>query len=178
MATSEILDGAMSSPTTRGFVQDVLEAFGGAEIDFTRARSMGSDWHAAGGSEVSALWRELARLARAIEEGLAAQCETPADQRRLRVALEEATAHALDGFAAAVRGRRDRWLSYFSHEMRNSLNTLVNAHWIIRNGEGRPSAKICDMTDRAVKKLEDLVKGVRDLDAQVLKPAPGRADKV
>jgi len=178
MATTDILDGAFSSPTARGFVEDVLESYGGAEIDFSRSRGMGGDWHAAGGNDVSALWRELARLGRAVEEGLVGRCETTSDQKRLRVAIEEATAHVLDGFASASRGRRDRWLSYFSHEMRNSLNTLVNANWVIRNADGRPAAKICDMTDRAVKKLEDLVKGFRDLEAQVQKPAPGRADKV
>ena len=177
MATSNILDGALASPTARGFVEDVLEAFGGAEVEYTRAAALGTEWHATGGAEIGALARELSRLGHAIEEGLADRCVDAADRRRLRTCVDEATARALDGFGAALRTRRDRWLSFFAHEMRNSLNTLVNAHWIIRNGDGRPTAKICDMTDRAVRKLETLVKDVRDLETQVMKPAPGRADK-
>jgi signal transduction histidine kinase len=178
IASPSILDGALSSPTARGFVADVLEAFDGSEVDYSRAAALGTEWFAAGGNDVAGLWRELARLGRAVEESLEEKLTSRGDRRRLRVAVDEATARALDAFAAALRGRRDRWLSFFAHEIRNSLNTLVNAHWIIRNGEGRPADKICDMTDRAVQKLENLVKDLRDLEAQVLKPAPGRQDKV
>jgi signal transduction histidine kinase len=177
-AASHILDGALASPTARGFVEDILEAFGGAEVEYLRAQALGSEWHASGGQDVAALWRELARLGRAVEEALAERCSDEADSRRLRVAIDEATAHALAAFGEARRARRDRWLSFLSHEMRNALNTLVNANWIIRNAEGRPPAKICDMTDRAVRKLEGLVKELRDLENQVVKPAPGRQEKV
>jgi signal transduction histidine kinase len=178
MATTDILDGAFSSPTARGFVEDVLESYGGAEIDFFSLARHG---------------RRLARRRRQRRLGPVASSSPSGARRRgrarrtlrddvrpkrLRVAIEEANRARARRFASASRGRRDRWLSYFSHEMRNSLNTLVNANWVIRNADGRPAAKICDMTDRAVKKLEDLVKGFRDLEAQVQKPAPGRADKV
>ena len=66
MATSNILDGALASPTARGFVEDVLEAFGGSEVEYARATALGAEWHAAGGSEVGALARELARLGRCL----------------------------------------------------------------------------------------------------------------
>jgi hypothetical protein len=178
IAASHILDGALASPTARGFVEDVLEAFGGAEVDYARAQALGTEWHASGGNDVAELWRELSRLGRAVEEALDERCTTGADRRRLRVAVDEATAHALSAFAGAQRARRDRWLSFFAHEMRNALNTMVNANWIIRNADGRPAAKICDMTDRAVKKLEGLVKDFRDLESQVVKPAPGRQEKL
>lgn len=174
IATTDILDGALASPTARGFVEDVLEAFGGAETEYARAAAMGGEFHAAGGNDPVELWRELARLGHAIDDAMAPRCSDPAERRRLRVIVDEATGKALEGFGAALGARRDRWLSYFSHEMRNSLNTLVNAHWIIRNGEGKPTAKICDMSDRAVRKLEELVKGFRELEVQVLKPPPSR----
>jgi signal transduction histidine kinase len=178
IAANEILEGAPASPTARGFVEDILEAFGGGEVAFARAQALGAEWHAQGGHDVAALWRELARLARAVEDALDPRFPEAADRRRLRAAVDEATGHALAAFGAARRARRDRWLSYFAHEMRNSLNTMVNANWIVRNAEGRPPAKICDMTDRAVRKLEGLVKELRDLENQAAKPAPGRQDKV
>jgi hypothetical protein len=174
---STILDDALSTPTARGFVEDILETYGGAEVDYSRAKALGNEWHASGGTDVGDLWRELSRMGWAVQGALEPGCEDDADRRRLRVAIEEATAHALSAFGTARRTRRDRWLSYFTHEIRNSLNTLVNASWIIRNGEGRPAARICDMTDRAVHKLETLAKDLRELEKQVAKPAPGKPEK-
>ena len=101
-----------------------------------------------------------------------------AARRRLRILSDEAVARALEAFCQAQKSRRDRWLSYFAHEMRNSLNTLVNAHWILRNGEGKNTAKVSDMAERAVRKLEAYVKEFRELDAQAQKPAPGRPDLI
>lgn len=178
IAASNILDGALASPTARAFVEDVLEAFSGAEVAYTHAQALGAEWHAAGGSDPGELYRELARLGHAIEQGLAERCTSDSDRRRLQVAVDEATAHALASFGAARRARRDRWLSYFAHEMRNALNTLVNAGWIIRNADGKPPVKVFDMNERAVRKIESLVKEFRELEGQTLKPAPGKHEKL
>jgi hypothetical protein len=162
----------------RGYLEEVYSAFQLQPGEWPRAAALGVEWHTAG-CDLVGLVRETARLGRAIEDVLDEKKSLgAADRRRLRVITDEAQARALDAFHSAVRGRRDRWLSYFAHEMRNALNTLVNAHWILRNGEGKNTAKVSDMADRAVRKLETYVKDVRDLESQVQKPAPGRPDLV
>lgn len=167
-----------SAAISRAYLEEVRSAFQRQPGDWPRATALGVEWHTAG-CDLVGLARETARLGRAIEEvfeekkGLGGT-----DRRRLRLVADEAAARALDAYHNACRGRRDRWLSYFAHEMRNALNTLVNAHWILRNGEGKNTTKISDMADRAVRKLEAYVKDFRDLEAQVQKPAPGRPDLI
>jgi hypothetical protein len=167
-----------SAAVSRGYLEEVWSAFQVRAGDWPRAMALGVEWHTSG-SDFAGLVRETARLSRAIEEVFEERrgLDVP-ERRRLRVVADEAAARALDAYHNASRGRRDRWLSYFAHEMRNSLNTLVNAHWILRNGEGKNTAKVSDMAERAVRKLETYVKDFRDLETQVQKPAPGRPDLI
>jgi len=177
----EIYDDTPGAPRPaaalgRAYLEEVMEGAEAERSEWPRVTALGVEWHAVG-AELGGLVRETARLGRALEavleehEGL----DAPA-RRRLRLVADEAAARAIEAYANAARGRRDRWLSYFAHEIRNSLNTLVNAHWILRNGEGKSTAKVCDMADRATRKLETFAKELRDLETQVQKPAPGRPD--
>jgi hypothetical protein len=165
------------SEASRGFIEDILEVLRGEECAYVRSVAFGGEWHATGG-ELAALVRETARLGRFIEDQLEeGGAVAAAERRRARVVIDEATPRALDAYATATRGRRDRWLSYYSHEMRNALNTLVNAHWILKNSEGKDTTRVFDMAERAVRRLESSVKEFRDLDTHAQKPAPGRPDK-
>ena len=163
---------------TRAYLEELFTAHAGEPGEWPRAAALGTEWHQAGG-EMSALARVATRLGRDLEGAMEERGELDsAARRRLRIVSDEAVSRALEAFCQAQKSRRDRWLSYFAHEMRNSLNTLVNAHWILRNGEGKNTGKVSDMAERAVRKLEAYVKEFRELDSQAQKPAPGRPDLI
>lgn len=163
--------------TCRDYLREILDAFAGQRtVGYAAAEALGLEWYDAG-AELGGLARNTARLGRAVEAAFESRGELPAAERhRLRLFAEEAAAHALEAFATAATSRRERWLSHYAHEMRNALNTLVNAHWILRNGEGKNTVKVCDMAERAVRRLESTVKEWRELETQARKPAPGRPD--
>ncbi len=163
---------------TRAYLEELFAAHVGEPGEWPRAAALGAEWHLAGG-EMSALVRVTTALGRGLEGTLEERGELDdVARRKLRLLSDEAVARTLEAFCQAQKSRRDRWLSYFAHEMRNSLNTLVNAHWILRNGEGKNTAKVSDMAERAVRKLEAYVKEFRELDAAAQKPAPGRPDLI
>jgi signal transduction histidine kinase len=179
IATEELLGTATppDSEESRGFIADIAQALESDACTYERAVAMGVAWHVGGGDLVG-LAREVARLGRRVADGLEEQgASSPAERRRAREVIDEASARTLEAFGSATRTRRDRWLSYYSHEMRNALNTLVNAHWILKNSEGKNQTRVFDMVERAVRRLEASVKEVRDLDTQTQQPAPGRPDR-
>ena len=54
------------------------------------------------------------------------------------------------------------------HELRNALNTVVNAIWLVRNSErGDAVQRVCAMAERAARRLEEGLKGVRELEARL-----------
>ncbi len=168
---------------TRAFLAEIvaaLEADGRAgdsptpwQIPLPAAEALGRAWHAAGGAQGD-LARETARLARSLRDALAdLRLITPERDRRLSVLMGEATARAVEAHAAAGTGRRDGWLSFYAHELRNPLNTLVNAMWILRNQvESSQGQRVCDMAERAIKKLEILIKDVREMESKSSADSP------
>jgi hypothetical protein len=167
-----------AGPAERAYVEAVLAVFRDGDGGLGRTEALGLEWHASGGG-LGDLVRETARLGRALEDALEARTGLkPDDRHRLRRLADEAAARAIESYALSTRGRHERWLSYYAHEMRNALNTLVNAHWILRNGQGRDLTKIHDMAERAVRRLESVVKEFRELESHVAKPAPGRPDLI
>src|SRR5262249_20249055 len=162
----------------RAYLEELFTAHVAEPGEWPRAAALGTEWHLAGG-EMSALVRVTTGLGRGLEGALEERGELDdVARRKLRLLADEAVARALEAFCQAQKSPRDRWLSYSAHEMRNSLNTLVNAHWILRNGEGKNTSKVSDMAERAVRKLEAYVKEFRELDTQAQKPAPGRPDLI
>src|SRR5262249_20704791 len=146
-----------AGPAERSYVEAVLATFYEGNGALGRADALGIEWHAGGGS-AGDLVRETSRLGRALDDTLTVRAALDGEKRaRLRRIADEAAARAIEAYAMALRGRHERWLSYYAHEMRNALNTLVNAHWILRNGQGRDTTKICDMAERAVRRLESAV---------------------
>jgi hypothetical protein len=169
-ATDEIIAEALpdSSEASRGFMLDIVEACRGVEHAYARSAAFGSGWHTNGG-DLGGLTREILRLTRVLEDRVE-------DRQALRAAIDDAAARALETFETAKRGRRDRWLSYFAHEMRNALNTLVNAQWILKNGDSKKADRVFDMSERAIRRLEASIKEFRELEEHTLKPAPNRPD--
>jgi hypothetical protein len=175
LGTPNAMEEVIARPPANGVVEDLIEALaGGADVAFERTVAFGGEWFAAG-CDAAGLAHEIAAASRALEERLVAEGQLDdAGRGRLARLVTAATGRAFEAFVAAARLRRDGWLSYFTHEMRNALNTLVNAHWILKNSEGKQPGKVLDMADRAVRRLETAVKGVRELESQVGQPAPGR----
>ncbi len=71
--------------------------------------------------------------------------------------------------------RRSAWLSFFSHELKNPLNTMLNALWLLRErGADAPqAARFIELAERAVKKLEERIRELKGLDQQLGSLPPG-----
>jgi signal transduction histidine kinase len=131
---------------------------------------------ALGGVSAHDVAREILGLVRGLESALAARGITDLDRPQLRRLADAAVVRAMTAYGDALVRRRDAWLSFYAHELRNPLNTLVNAIWLLRNGD-RPgqAQRICDMAERAVNKLESIIKEVRALEAKFGTEPPQRA---
>ncbi len=66
-------------------------------------------------------------------------------------------------------GRRSAWLSFYAHELKNPLNTMLNALWLLRErgADGAQAARFIDLAERAVKKLEERIRDLKGLDQQL-----------
>lgn len=163
----------------RAFVLELHGALGagGAPWEMTTpaAEALGAALAEAGQTPAQAV-RVMTGLARSLEEALEDRdLLPPEERRRLAPLVDRALAAALDAHDATRTRRRDGWLSFYTHELRNPLNTLVNAVWLLRNNS-RPgqTQRICDMAERAVKKMEALVREVRELEQRFPQPPPAR----
>jgi signal transduction histidine kinase len=98
-----------------------------------------------------------------------------AGARRLGVLVDEAAAQVAESVEASRRGRRQSWLSFLVHEVKNPLNTVLNALWLLREKGADPvqAARFIDLAERAVRRLEGRAKDVRQLDEQLTTPPPG-----
>jgi signal transduction histidine kinase len=74
------------------------------------------------------------------------------------------------------RARRQAWLSFLVHELKNPLNTVLNALWLLRQragGDPKQLSRFLELAERAVKRLENRTRDVRELDEELLHPPPG-----
>src|SRR4051794_27782385 len=99
----------------------------------------------------------------------------PAGARRLSALVDEAAARTAAAVEAARRTKRQQWLSYLVHELKNPLNTVLNALWLLREKGSDPkqAARFLELAERAVKRLEGRCRDVRELDEDLLQPPPG-----
>ena len=71
--------------------------------------------------------------------------------------------------------RRDAWLAFLVHEVKNPLNNVLNAIWLLREValRGEPTAeRFLALAERAVRRIEALVGEVRDLQQKAESPPP------
>jgi signal transduction histidine kinase len=93
--------------------------------------------------------------------------------------LRQLVDHAAISVARAIEqgrvGRRSAWLSFLSHELKNPLNTMLNALWLLRErGTDAPqSARFLELAERAVKKLEERIRDLKGLDQRLNGLPPG-----
>ena len=94
---------------------------------------------------------------------------------RLRQLVERAAAEVARSIETGRGGRRGAWLSFLSHELKNPLNTILNALWLLRErGSDAPqAARFIELAERAVKKLEDRIRDLKGLDQQLAGLPPG-----
>jgi signal transduction histidine kinase len=102
-----------------------------------------------------------------------------ASARRLSTLVDEAAVQVAAAIESARGGRRQAFLSFLVHELKNPLNTILNALWLLKEKGGDPkqSARFMELAERAVKRLESRTRDVRELDEQLVTPPPGWEDK-
>ena len=98
-----------------------------------------------------------------------------AQTRRLQRLVDEAAVQLSIALERARRARRQAWLSFLVHELKNPLNTVLNALWLLREKGSDPkqAARFLELAERAVKRLETRCRDVRELDEELLQPPPG-----
>jgi signal transduction histidine kinase len=76
---------------------------------------------------------------------------------------------------AGRAARRSAWLSYLAHEMKNPLNTMLNALWLLRErgADATQAARFIELAERAVHKLEDRILDVRTMEERLTGLPPG-----
>lgn len=120
--------------------------------------------------------RRVLQIGRAmVEEAEQGGLLDAAGARRLGALVDEAAAQAAYAVETARRGRRQSWLSFLVHEVKNPLNTVLNALWLLREKGSDPgqATRFIDLAERAVRRLEARAKDVRQLDEALTTPPPG-----
>jgi signal transduction histidine kinase len=94
---------------------------------------------------------------------------------RLRALVDRAAVEVARNIELGRGGRRGAWLSFFTHELKNPLNTVLNALWLLRErgSDGAQAARFIELSERAVKKLEERVRDLKTLDQQLGALPPG-----
>ena len=94
---------------------------------------------------------------------------------RLRALVDRAAVETARLVEQGRIGRRGAWLSFLSHELKNPLNTMLNALWLIRErgSDSAQAARFIELAERAVKKLEERIRDLKTLDQQLGALPPG-----
>jgi signal transduction histidine kinase len=124
----------------------------------------------------SAAVEQVLRAGRALVEiGEGTERLDAAAVARLRQLVDRAAVDVGRAIESGRGSRRGAWLSFLSHELKNPLNTMLNALWLLRErGSDAPqAARFIELAERAVKKLEDRIRDLKTLDQQLAGLPPG-----
>jgi hypothetical protein len=85
-----------------------------------------------------------------------------------------AAAHAAAGWAAQRVERREAWLAQLIHDLKNALNTVINAVWLVRGrlAEREDLDNLLQMIERATNRLETGLGEVRRLEERSIAGPP------
>jgi signal transduction histidine kinase len=128
------------------------------------------------GQAASSLLRDFLAVARAFVETAESQHRADAAVvRQLAAIVDEAAVQLAAAVENARRARRQSWLSFLSHELKNPLNTILNALWLLREkaADKAQSGRFAELGERAVRRLEERVGDLRGLDDKLVQPPPG-----
>ena len=94
---------------------------------------------------------------------------------RLRQLVDRAAIEVARTIETGRTSRRGAWLSFLAHELKNPLNTMLNALWLLkeRGADAPQAARFIELAERAVKKLEDRIRDLKSLDQQLSGLPPG-----
>jgi signal transduction histidine kinase len=103
-----------------------------------------------------------------------------AGMARLRALVDRAAIEVARAIDTGRGGRRAAWLSFLSHELKNPLNTMLNALWLLRErgADGAQAARFIELAERAVKKLEERIRDLKTLDQSLRGLPPGWEGKL
>jgi signal transduction histidine kinase len=124
----------------------------------------------------SSATERVLRIGRALAEiGEGTERLDGAGLTRLRALVDRAAVELARHVESGRFARRGAWLSFLAHELKNPLNTMLNALWLLRErgSDGPQAARFIELAERAVKKLEERVRDLRGLDQQLGGLPPG-----
>ncbi len=123
-------------------------------------------------NDVSELWElaaEMGQRAAVASEGIGELVRRVlALGRSVGIAEEReshAVARAIEAYLRVFDQRRERWLSFFGHELKSPLNILLNVLWLVR--QRGPRERFLELAERAVHKLEQQIQDLRQLERKV-----------
>jgi signal transduction histidine kinase len=142
-------------------------------LDFGAAEAYGIVRGEAGVSCADML-RDLFTL---VDEGVEKLCERHAPPEmvaRFARLGHEAARRATAAWERQRQDRRERWLSYLVHDLKNPLNTVLNAVWLLRSRLGNASdlERLLAMVERAGRRIEVLLVEVRALERRSVEGLP------
>ena len=145
------------------------------EAQFASAETVGAACQARGLPASAAVGNVLLAGRALVELAEGGQKVDPTGARRLQSLVDEAAVQVAAGVEKARRTRRGQWLSFLAHELKNPLNTILNALWLLRErGGDKPTNKrFVELAERAVKRIEGRITDMRALDEQLLQAPPG-----
>jgi signal transduction histidine kinase len=145
------------------------------ELEIPAAEALGRSFHAAATPVSDAVRAVFAVGCTLVEVGEQTGELSVGEARRLQTLVGEAAAQVAGSFERAQKIRRDAWLSFLTHELKNPLNTLLNSLWLIREKggiDGR-ATRFVEMAERAARRLEGHVREVRALEERLSGLPPG-----
>lgn len=166
---SEILRraGAKDRESVRNLLQSLWSLGDGEDVAaaFDIAQAYGREAFELG-EEAEEVVRTVLALGRALADAERKQAAGAEGAKRGPL-VEEAAARAAGAFVVEGRARREAWLSFLCHDLKNPLNTILNALWLIREHVATGNVeRFLDLAERSVRRMEAGIKEVRDLQAK------------
>jgi signal transduction histidine kinase len=145
------------------------------DVQFPSAEAIGLAYQMSGQPASSAVGHVLLGGRALVEVGEGMGALDAAGARRLQALVDEAAVQVAAGVEKARRTRRGQWLSFLAHELKNPLNTILNALWLLRErgGDKKTAGRFVELAERAVKRIEGRIADMRSLDEQLLVAPPG-----
>jgi signal transduction histidine kinase len=145
------------------------------EARFASAEAIGAGYVARGQAGSTAVSHVLLGGRALVELAEGAKAVDAAGARRLQSLVDEAAVQVSAGLEKARRTRRGQWLSFLAHELKNPLNTILNALWLLRErgSDKKTAARFVELAERAVKRIEGRIADMRALDEHLVAAPPG-----
>jgi signal transduction histidine kinase len=171
----ELADDAVLEPLIRELW---LRAADGSSVDDVRFESM-EDVAFSFVERLQPASLAVERVLRAgralVEIGEGTERLDAAGVARLRQLVDRAAIEVARGIESGRSTRRGAWLSFLAHELKNPLNTILNALWLLkeRGADAPQAARFIELAERAVKKLEERIRDLKTLDQTLGALPPG-----